>query len=113
MANPNISEVGKPFRFTKDRNPRNGGRPKKRPISDRYEELAELVLPEKDRIKHGLPKGAMYGDALVLSMFKAAIEGRTDAAREIREAIEGKAPQRVDAGPGRQEVTIRVLYDQE
>jgi hypothetical protein len=31
----------------------------------------------------------MYGDALVLGVFEAAIEGRTDAAREIREAIEG------------------------
>src|SRR5712692_4887002 len=73
-------------------------RPKKCPISDSYAELTEVLLPEKRRIKHGLPKGATYGDALVLGVFKAAIEGRTDAAREIREAIEGKAPQRVDAG---------------
>ncbi len=89
------------------------GWPKKRPISDRYAERAESPLPDKERIKRGLPKGATYGDALALDQFNAALKGRTDAAREIREAIEGKAPQRVDAGPGSQEVTIRVLYDQE
>ena len=71
-----------------------GGRPRKRPISDRYAELAEIELPKKDRIKHGLPEGATHGDALAIVMFKAALEGKTDAAREIREAIEGKTGQR-------------------
>lgn len=88
------------------------GRPRRRPISDRYAELAEVLLPEKDRIKHSLWKGATYGAALVLSVFKAALNGRTDAVREIREAIEGKAPQRIDAGPGNQEITLHVVYDQ-
>jgi len=101
----------KPFPRGVSGNP--GGRPKKRPISDRYAELTEVLLPERDRIKHGLPKGATYGDALALSVFKAALKGRTDAAREIREAIEGKAPQRIEAGPGSQEVTLRVHYEQE
>lgn len=114
MPNPNIAEAGKPFRFTSDRNPRNGGRPRKRPISERYNELAELLLPEKDRVKLGLPVGSTYGDALVLSVYKAALAGRTDAAREIRESIEGRAPQRMQAAvPEKCETLIRVVYDRE
>jgi uncharacterized protein DUF5681 len=87
-------EKGAPYRFKPGQSGNPGGRPKKRPISDCYEELAERELPEKERIKHGLPKGATYGHALAIVMFKAALEGKSDAAREIREAIEGKAAQR-------------------
>ena len=65
------------------------GRPKKRPISDRYAERAETALPEEERIKRGLPRGATYDDALASDQFNAALKGRTEAAREIREAIEG------------------------
>jgi hypothetical protein len=42
-----------------------------------------------------LPEGAAHGDAITLSLVRAAIEGKIDAAREVREAIEGKAKQRV------------------
>ena len=70
------------------------GRRKSRPISERYAELAERELPEKDRIKHRLPEGATYGDALAIVMFKAALEGKPDAVREIREAIEGRTGHR-------------------
>ena len=93
MNNENL-EKGAPYRFKAGQSGNPGGRPRKRPISERYAELAELRLPEKDRIKHGLPKGATYGDALVAFVFKAALEGNPYAAREIREAIEGKIGQR-------------------
>jgi Family of unknown function (DUF5681) len=87
-------EKGKPYRFKPGESGNPGGRPKKRPISDRYAELAELELPETGRIKHDLPEGATYGDALAIVMFKLALEGKTDAAREVREAIEGKTAHR-------------------
>jgi hypothetical protein len=64
-----------------------GGRPKKRPISDRYADLAERPLPDDLRLMMKLEKGATYGDALALSQFRGAIKGKPKAAREIREAI--------------------------
>jgi hypothetical protein len=73
-----------------------GGRPKKRPISDRYHEFAEQVLEERTRIALGLPKGATNGDALTIQQFRAGFKSNTPAAREIREAIEGKATQRLE-----------------
>jgi uncharacterized protein DUF5681 len=85
------------------------GRPKRRPISDRYEDRAETPLPEKERIKRRLARGATYADALALGQFNAALNGRTDAAREIREAIEGKAQQRLELANRR--VEIHVKYD--
>jgi hypothetical protein len=87
------------------------GRPKKRPISDRYAERAEAALPEEERIKRGLPRGATYGDALAFDQFNAALKGRTEAAREIREAIEGKAAQREINEPEKKEVRILVRHE--
>ncbi len=47
-------------------------------------------------------------------MFEAAAEGNVRAATEIREAIEGKAGQRLEtSGTEKREVEIRVVYDQE
>ncbi len=88
------------------------GRPKKRPISDRYAERAETALPEEERIKRGLPRDATYGDALAFDQFNAALNGRTEAAREIREAIEGKAAQREISEPAKKDIRIRVVYDE-
>src|SRR5713101_7533720 len=87
-----------------------GGRPKKRPITDRYYQKAEEPLSEKDCKRLELPIGATWGDLLALRQFQAADKGSTNAAREIREAIEGKAPQRFEiTGPERKEITIRVV----
>jgi hypothetical protein len=91
------SEKGPSHRFKPGVSGNPGGRPKRRPISERYAEFAERPLPEKDRIKHGVPKGGTYGDAFAMVMFKAALEGKADAAREIREAIEGRTAPRQDA----------------
>jgi hypothetical protein len=70
------------------------GRPKTKPISDRYAELVESALPDEVRIALGLPKGATYGEAIALGQARQAIKGKSEAAREIREAIEGKTAQR-------------------
>ena len=73
-----------------------GGRPKKLPISDAYLALAEQELPEELRVSLRLKKGATYREAIALGQIRAAIKGKTEAAREVREAIEGKATQRLE-----------------
>lgn len=106
-------EKGRAYRWKPGESGNPGGRPRRRPISDCYAERAETALPEEERIKRGLARGATYGDALAFDQFNAALNGRTEAAREIREAIEGKAGQRMEIresekGP----VSIRVTYEE-
>jgi hypothetical protein len=86
-----------------------GGRPRKRPISDRYQERAEMPLDEDLRILLKLPEGATYGDAVAIAQYRAAIKGRPDAAREIREAIEGKIPPAPPNVP-LEEINVRVEF---
>jgi Family of unknown function (DUF5681) len=71
------------------------GRPKSKPITDRYREALEVLLPEDVRKKLMLKKGATMGDAIARKMAVRAVNGvrAVDAAREMREAIEGRAPQ--------------------
>jgi len=87
-----------PYRFKPGHSGNPGGRPKKRPISDRYEACAEEPLPDDLRRIMKLRKGATWGDAVAISQYRAALKGKPDAAREIREGIEGKATQRLDSG---------------
>ena len=94
--NNNIIEDGKKTRFQTGRSGNPGGRPKKRPISGRYAEMAETELPDDLQKLLRLPKGATYGDAIAMGQVRAAIKGKTEAAREFREAIEGKATQRIE-----------------
>lgn len=103
-------EKGAPHRFKPGQSGNPGGRPNRRAISDRYAAMAELPLPEEERIKYGLPVGTTWGDALVIVMFKAALERNPYAAREIREAIEGKTGQRQEIiNP--QGIELRVTYE--
>jgi hypothetical protein len=64
-----------------------GGRPKKKPITDRYLRIVETELPDEIRAAIDLPRGATFGDAIALAQARQAIKGETNAAREIREAI--------------------------
>jgi|ERR1700730_15303383 hypothetical protein len=101
----------KPFRWKKGcPSPNPGGRPRRNPISDRYAEAIERILPERERKRWGLREGATWGDALAMEQVAAAVRGKTEAARDVREAIEGKATQRISGTQG-QEVRIRVVYD--
>ncbi|MGA7624591.1 MAG: DUF5681 domain-containing protein [Candidatus Acidiferrales bacterium] len=68
-----------------------GGRPKKKPITDRYHRIVETELPDEIRGALGLPRGATFGDAIALALVRQAIKGDTTAAKEIREAIEGRS----------------------
>ena len=83
-----------PFAPGQSGNP--GGRPKRRLITYRYEQIVEAPLLDRDRRKLRLAKGATYGDAIALAVAQSAIAGDMPAAREMREAIEGKATQRVE-----------------
>src|SRR6202049_3206237 len=89
------------------RNPR--GINRRRPITDRYYEWSESMLPEAIRRKinkefHAeiLKEGATWADATAARQFhEAVMKGSTAAAKEIREAIEGRSPQRQEGiGPG-------------
>jgi hypothetical protein len=86
---------GNPARQFKEGNP-GGGRPKKRPITDRYHEGLEAPLEDNIRLALGLPEGATNGDAVAKAQIRAAIKGKTYAARELREATEGKATERLE-----------------
>src|ERR1700724_264015 len=101
----------KPFRWKKGcPSPNPGGRPRRNPISDRYAETIERPLPERERKKRRLEQGATWGDALAMEQVAAAARGKTEAARGVREAIEGKATRRISGADG-QEIRIRVIYD--
>ena len=101
---------GKPFvkgvggnpatRFKPGQSGNPGGRPRKRPISERYAVMVETKLPKDICRELSLPEGATYGDAMAMGQVNAALRGDTSAAREIREAVEGKATARHEiSGP--------------
>lgn len=88
----------KPWKPGQSGNP--GGRPKKDPITRRYEVRLERKLPPefmKQLNAKGadLPPGSTYGDAIAAGIIQVAIKGKADNAKEVREAIEGKATARI------------------
>jgi hypothetical protein len=88
MGAPGKIENLKPWKPGQSGNP--GGRPKKRPITERYAQFAEAPVEEKTRKALKLPKGATLADAAVKRAYQEAVDGNLDALKEIREAIEGK-----------------------
>lgn len=103
-----------------DPSPNPGGRPKKRPVTDEHFEvtMSEIseVLRKKVNKKLGmnlLKKGITHAHAMALRQHvEAILFGVTQACKEIRESIEGKAPQRMEiTGPERKEITIRIIRD--
>jgi len=78
-----------------------GGRPRK-PISDAYADLAEHPFP-------GDKHGRTYAHRLAEAQFRAAIKGRTEAAREIANRIEGPAEKpQVEIVPGADPLRVRL-----
>jgi hypothetical protein len=99
--------TGKGFRPGRSGNP--GGRPKTRPITTALVFIGESELPDRWRKRLGLWKGASWFDAAALGVFQAAAKGNPAAAKEIREAIEGKSSQRVElTGAGGEEIKAKV-----
>lgn len=68
------------------------GRPK-RPISDAYAALALEIFP-------GDKQKRTFARLVAEAQFKQAIKGKTDAAREIADRLEGKAPQEITGKDG-------------
>lgn len=123
-VNPkSLKNLKPPIKPGEVRNPQ--GINRKRPITDRYFERSEMPLPESLRKKINasfpdsesevLPPGSTWADANALRRFLDALtEGGQPSSKEIREAIEGKAPERIEiSGPERKEITIRVKYDRQ
>jgi hypothetical protein len=101
MSNPHpkTSQLAPPWPKGVSGNP--GGR-KKRALSDRYEALLESKLPEELRRPLKLPAGALWGDAIALVSARTALrssETGVTQRKEIREAIEGRAAQRIEVHP--------------
>src|ERR1700675_1210646 len=116
--NPKSLANLKPWQPGQSGNPE--GINRKRPITDRYYQRSEEKLPESLRKKFNekvgeeiLGLGASWGDANAAQRFLDAIETQgAISSKEIREAIEGKAPQRLEiSGPERKEISIKVSFD--
>ena len=110
---PKTAEHLKSTRWKKGQSGNPGGRPKKRPITDEYFELADKPLPKALCKKLDLPEGTTFSQANAIMRYADALEkGGHMSSKEIREAIEGKAPQRLEiSGPERKEISIKVSFD--
>jgi hypothetical protein len=111
MAGNGRIENLKPFKPGQSGNP--GGRPKKRPITDEYFADSQLPMSAKDCKRLGLPKGSTFaqGHARQRNLDGIKPQGHR-ASKEMREAMEGKAPMRLEiTGQERREVTIRVIHE--
>jgi hypothetical protein len=104
MPNPKIAEAGRATRFKKGNVPVSPGRPKRTAVTDAYAKHIGKPLPDDIRRKLGLPKSATWADAMAVGQIRSAVRGKTDAAREIVDRLEGRARQAVevsgaDGGP--------------
>lgn len=90
------------------------GRPRKRPLSDRYEQLLETRLPVEIARALKLPPGSLWADAIAHVSARTALKGTETGIlqrRELREAVEGKATQRIEFH-GEEQVDIVVSFEQ-
>ncbi len=89
----------KPWKPGQSGNP--NGRPRKRPLSEAYDDWLRQPVSTDQIIKlreQGvrLPEDTTNADMVALSQGREAMSGNTNAAREMREAVEGKATQRFE-----------------
>jgi hypothetical protein len=89
------------------------GSPTKRPVTDAYLRALKTVLPDEIRLGLQLAKGSTWADALARRQVLAAFRGKTNAVRELREAIEGKAGERIEAAGANRKVIMHVVYENE
>ena len=93
-----IENLQPPWKPGESGNP--SGRPSKRRLSECYADLIDKPLPEDLRKGMRLEAGATYGEAMALGLARAAIKGKTEAAREFGDRTEGKARQPVEVSGG-------------
>lgn len=107
----------KPFKPGDEWTGNTAGRPKKRPITDEYHALSNLVIPEELRkkipAKARPPKGVTFAQATSLNMWLLSwLRDGHRAAKELREAMEGKAPQRIEMQQGSEIIqTIKLVME--
>jgi hypothetical protein len=108
--NPNSLKNLKPAQPGEVRNP--AGKNRNRPYTDAYEGLADAPLPEflrlqlnnqarvnarKKNLPDLFPKGITWAEASALRQhLNAVVNGDTRSATEVREAVEGRATQRIE-----------------
>jgi hypothetical protein len=79
-------------------------------IRHSYAQILEKPLTKAECMKHGLSPGATWADAIALATIKAAADGSQQAAREIREATEGRAPTRAPETAPMEQITVEVIH---
>jgi hypothetical protein len=98
MANrkpkPAPQNLNPPWKPGQSGNP--GGRPKKRPITEAYEQFTNETLPEDMCEKLGLKKGSTYAQGIGRVQVLKALKGDPRAIAEIADRIEGKSTQPVE-----------------
>jgi Family of unknown function (DUF5681) len=86
------SDKIKPYQFKPGQSGNPGGRPK-RPLSDAYRDLMDKIVP-------GDKEKRTFAELIALAVAKEAIKGKTQAAIEIADRVEGKSMQGVQvSGP--------------
>lgn len=93
---PTEAQIASQF---KPGNPGGPGRPRKRPQSEAYDDLLRRKLPPEFAAvlrQFGLPKDATWADAFAAALAREALKGNVIAVKEMREATEGKATQRIE-----------------
>jgi hypothetical protein len=89
--NPNL----RPWKPGQSGNP--AGRPRKRPISQAYDDLVQTPVPVAVARAMKIKPGSLWCEAIAIAAAREAISrGGTLSRKEIREAIEGKATQRIE-----------------
>jgi hypothetical protein len=77
------------------------GRPRKGPISEAYDNLLRARLPEKERKALGLKPGVTWAQAIAVALARHALTpSGVESAKELREAVEGRATQQVELPDG-------------
>ncbi len=95
-GNEKSKQALEPYKWKPGQSGNPSGRPKRRPISDAYLALADCQIPRKLAKKLGLKKGSTWRDTVAHAILEEAAKGNVRAATEVREAIEGKATQRIE-----------------
>lgn len=110
-------EKGRVTRFRPGTSGNPGGRPRIKPVTEASERTVLLPVPEEDRKKLGLPKGATWADAVAHGQIRAAAKGSAPSATYVRETVEGKMPQTVtlddEEGRGPDDLEARLKHLQE
>lgn len=82
------------FKPGKDWKGNAGGRPKKKPVTERYARDMEMRAPDHVCEKLGLARGSTLGDCAARSTLLRAIVGKdVNHQKEITDRLEGKATQ--------------------